>query len=213
MTGIEQLIPAAALLIAVSVLASKASTKIGLPALLIFIVMGMLAGSEGLGGVYFDNAPLAKAAGVLALSIILFAGGLGTDIKAVKPVVKEGLALAVAGTVFTALVAGLFAHFALGFSLPAGLLLGSVLSSTDAAAVFAALRGRSANIRPGLRGLLELESGSNDPTAVFLTVGMIGVISASGAGYFLLLPAFVLEMSIGLAAGWLMARRLAGKLG
>ncbi|MEI7528053.1 MAG: potassium/proton antiporter [Elusimicrobiota bacterium] len=206
MTGIEQLIPAAALLIAVSVLASKASTKIGLPALLIFIVMGMLAGSEGLGGVYFDNAPLAKAAGVLALSIILFAGGLGTDIKAVKPVVKEGLALAVAGTVFTALVAGLFAHFALGFSLPAGLLLGSVLSSTDAAAVFAALRGRSANIRPGLRGLLELESGSNDPTAVFLTVGMIGVISASGAGYFLLLPAFVLEMSIGLAAGWLMAR-------
>lgn len=206
MSGIEQLIPAAALLLALSVVASKASGKMGLPALLIFIFIGMLAGSEGLGGIYFDNAPLAKAAGVLALSIILYSGGLSTDIGAVKPVVREGLALAVAGTALTALAVGLFAHFALGFQLTTGLLLGSIISSTDAAAVFAVLRSRNVHIRPGLRGLLELESGSNDPTAVFLTVGMIGVIAAPASGYLRLLPAFALEMCIGAAAGWLMAR-------
>jgi potassium/hydrogen antiporter len=206
MTGIEQLIPAAALLLALSVLASKASGKMGLPALLIFIFIGMLAGSEGLGGIYFNNAPLAKAAGVLALSIILYSGGLSTDIKAVRPVVREGLALAVAGTMLTALVVGLFAHFALGFDLKTGLLLGAIISSTDAAAVFAVLRARSVHIRPGLRGLLELESGSNDPTAVFLTVGMIGLILAPGSGWLPLVPAFALEMGIGAAAGWGMAR-------
>jgi len=206
MTGIEQLIPAAALLLALSVLASKASGKMGLPALLIFIFIGMLAGSEGLGGIYFDNAPLAKAAGVLALSIILYSGGLSTDIKAVRPAVREGLTLAVAGTALTALVVGLFAHFALGFELKAGLLLGSIISSTDAAAVFAVLRARHVHIRPGLRGLLELESGSNDPTAVFLTVGMIGLLLVPDSGWLRLLPAFALEMGIGAAAGWGMAR-------
>lgn len=202
----EQLIPVAALMLALSVLASKASGKIGMPALLIFIFIGMLAGSEGVGGIYFNNAQLAKAVGVLALSIILYSGGLSTDITAVRPVVREGLTLAVAGTLLTALVVGLFAHFALGFELRMGLLLGSVVSSTDAAAVFAVLRARSVHIRPGLRGLLELESGSNDPMAVFLTVGMIGAILLPGSGYLRLVPAFALEMGIGAAAGWLMAR-------
>jgi potassium/hydrogen antiporter len=206
MTGIEQVIPAAALLLALSVLASKASGKMGLPALLIFIFIGMLAGSEGLGGIYFDNAPLAKAAGVLALAVILFSGGLSTDIKAVRPVVREGLALAVAGTLLTALGVGLFAYFVLDFNLKTGLLLGSIISSTDAAAVFAVLRARSVRIRPGLRGLLELESGSNDPTAVFLTAGMISLLLVPDSGWLRLLPAFALEMGIGAAAGWGMAK-------
>lgn len=206
MTGIEQLIPAGALLLALSVIASKASGKMGLPALLIFIFIGMLAGSEGIGGIYFDNAPLAKAAGVLALSIILYSGGLSTDIKAVRPVVKEGVTLAVAGTALTALAVGLFSHFALGFDLKTGLLLGSIISSTDAAAVFAVLRARNVHIRPGLRGLLELESGSNDPTAVFLTSAMIGLILLPESGWLRLLPAFALEMGIGAAVGWGMAR-------
>lgn len=206
MLAAEYFILAACVLLALSVLASKASGKMGLPALLIFIFIGMLAGSEGVGGIYFDNAPLAKAAGVLALAIILYSGGLSTDIKAVRPSIKEGLVLAMAGTVLTALAVGLFAHFALGFELKTGLLLGSIISSTDAAAVFAVLRARNVHIRPSLRGLLELESGSNDPTAVFLTSAVIGLIMLPEAGWLRLLPAFALEMGIGAAVGWLMAR-------
>lgn len=206
MTGIEQFIPLAALLVALSVIASKASGKMGLPALLIFIFIGMLAGSEGLGGIYFDNAPLAKAAGVLALSVILYSGGLSTDLATVRPVAKEGLTLAVLGTLLTALTVGLFTHYALGLDLKTGLLLGAVISSTDAAAVFAVLRARNVHISRDLRGLLELESGSNDPTAVFLTTAMIGLILAPAEGWLRLLPAFALEMGIGALAGWLMAR-------
>ncbi len=206
MTGVEQFIPLGALLVALSVIASKASGKMGLPALLIFIFIGMLAGSEGLGGIYFDDTGLAKTAGVVALAVILYSGGLSTDIKAVRPVVREGLVLAVLGTAFTALAVGLFTHYALGFDMKTGLLLGSVISSTDAAAVFAVLRARNVHIRPGLRGLLELESGSNDPTAVFLTTAMIGLISIPDSGWLRLLPAFALEMGIGALAGWLMAR-------
>ncbi len=206
MIAAEYFILASCILLALSVLASKASGKMGLPALLIFLFIGMLAGSEGLGGIAFDNAPMAKTTGVVALSLILFYGGLSTDLKAVRPSIKEGLTLAVLGTVLTALVVGLAAHFLLGLGLETGLLIGSIISSTDAAAVFAVLRARNVHIRPGLRGLLELESGSNDPTAVFLTVGMIGVISAGGGAYARLLPAFAGEMIIGAAAGWAMAR-------
>jgi cell volume regulation protein A len=206
MIAAEYFILAACVLLAVSVLASKASGKMGLPALLIFIFIGMLAGSEGVGGVHFDNAPLAKTMGVVALAVILFYGGLSTDLKAVRPALKEGVILAVLGTLLTALVVGLAAHFVLGLGLETGLLIGAIISSTDAAAVFSVLRARGVHIRPGLRGLLELESGSNDPTAVFLTAGMIGVITAGGGSYWRLPAAFLGEMIIGAAVGWAMAR-------
>lgn len=121
---IEQLLLIIAGLLALSVLASKASSVLGVPALVLFLAIGMLAGSEGVGGIYFDDPQLAQSVGVVALIFILFSGGLDTAWGEIKPVLKHGLALATAGGLITALATGLFATAALGFSLPEGLLFG-----------------------------------------------------------------------------------------
>src|SRR5688500_12471677 len=126
----------------VSVIASKVSDRFGVPALVLFLVVGMLAGSEGPGGVYFDDAAVAQFLGAAALAFILFYGGLDTSWRDVRPVLGYGLALATLGVLITAAAFGMFAHFFLGLSLLEGLLLGSIVSSTDAAAVFSVLRSR-----------------------------------------------------------------------
>lgn len=190
-------------LLLASVLASKASERLGVPALLMFLLIGMLAGSEGPGGIYFDDARIAKFLGTLALAYILFSGGLDTDWQSVRPVLRTGMVLATAGVVLTAVLVATFAVMLLGFSWLEGLLLGSVISSTDAAAVFAILRSRSVSLKGRLRPLLELESGSNDPMAVFLTVTMITLLKDPAGSWWSAVPTFVQQMLVGAAVGLL----------
>ena len=167
----------AAALLLLSVLASKLSTRLGVPALLFFLAVGMLAGADGPGRIYFDDFRLAQAFGSVALVFILFSGGLDTDWKYVRPVLGPGIALATVGVLLAALLAGAFAHFALGFTALEGVLLGAIVSATDAAAVLALLRTGALRLRGRLAPLLEFESGSNDPMAVFLTIGAIELIT------------------------------------
>ncbi len=190
-----------ALLLLAGVFASKISDRFGVPALLLFLVVGMVAGSEGLGGIYFDDAALAQQIGVVALVLILFSGGLDTDWPRVRPVLRQGVLLATLGVTLTAAVVGLAAHLLVGFSLTEGLLLGAIVSSTDAAAVFSILRSKSLELKGSLRPLLELESGSNDPMAVLLTVGLIQIISVPGATLTSMAWSFVVQLVLGAALG------------
>ena len=173
MPSIEQLLLVASVLLILSILASKTSGALGVPALLVFLLIGMLAGSDGPGGIYFDDARLAQSLGVVALATILFAGGLDTEWHSVRPVLGRALALATFGVLMTAALLGGFVSSVLGYALLDGLLLGAIVSSTDAAAVFAVLRSRNVSLKGPLKPLLELESGSNDPMAVFLTVAIL----------------------------------------
>jgi cell volume regulation protein A len=198
---IEQILLAVGVLITLSILASKASGRLGVPALVLFLIIGMLAGTDGFGKVHFENYHQAQALGVLALAFILFAGGLDTEWKSVKPVVVPGLILATFGVVLTAGLVGWFAMKALGFTLLEGLLLGAIISSTDAAAVFAVMRSKSVGLKGELKPLIEFESGSNDPMAVFLTVGLLQLMTLPQAPVLNLIPAFFLQMSLGAAAG------------
>ncbi|NLG27939.1 MAG: potassium/proton antiporter [Chloroflexi bacterium] len=202
------LIGAAALLL-FGVLASKISDRFGVPVLLVFLALGMLAGSDGPGGIYFDDPALAQFVAVVALVFILFGGGLSTGWSEVRPVLAPSLTLATVGVLFTALVMGVFAHLLLGMPLLEGMLLGSIVSSTDAAAVFAVLRSKSVGLRGNLRPLLELESGSNDPMAVFLTTGLIQILTQPEAGLAQMVWRFVLQMVLGGALGYLAGRATA----
>ena len=204
MTSIDHILVGASVLLLLSVLASKASAKLGIPALLVFLILGMLAGSDGPGGIYFDDARLAQSLGVVALALILFSGGLDTEWSSVRPVLWKGLALSTVGVLITAALVGLFAKIVLGFSLLEGVLLGAIVSATDAAAVFSVLRARSVGLKGPVRPLLELESGSNDPMAVFLTTGLLGVMTHPGESVFSLFPMFIQQMAVGAVLGYAM---------
>ncbi|HSB10195.1 MAG TPA: potassium/proton antiporter [Blastocatellia bacterium] len=206
MSSVEHILVAASALLLISVLASKASAKLGVPALLVFLVLGMLAGSDGPGGIYFDNAFLAQSLGVIALALILFSGGLDTEWSTVRPVLWQGLVLSTVGVVITALLVAVFAERVMGFSLLEGLLLGTIVSSTDAAAVFSVLRARSVGLKGHVRPLLELESGSNDPMAVFMTTAIIGVMTHPGTSLLSLVPLFVQQMLLGGALGYALGK-------
>jgi cell volume regulation protein A len=197
----EILIAVAALLL-VSILASKISDRFGVPALLVFLVLGMLAGSDGPGGIYFDDPQLAQSIGILALVLILFAGGLDTEWGRVHRVLREGLLLATFGVFITALVVGVAAHALLGFTWLESMLLGAIVSSTDAAAVFAVLRSKGVGLKKPLTPLLELESGSNDPMAVFLTIGLIQLITQPGLAWTTLIGHFLQQMLLGALLGY-----------
>jgi len=166
MIPIEHILLIGSLLILVSIGVARLSENLGVPVLLLFLGIGMLAGSEGLGGIYFDDAHLAQSVGVLALVFILFAGGLDTKWSEVRASFFPAVSLATVGVVLTAAGVGLFAFFALKLQFLTALLLGAVVSSTDAAAVFSVLRSKNISLKGSLRPLLELESGSNDPMAV-----------------------------------------------
>lgn len=202
----EYILMGASVLLLVSVLVSKISDRFGIPALLLFLILGMLAGSEGPGGIYFDDPAIAQFVGVCALILILFSGGLSTEWDQVRPVVKEGLLLATFGVFITALVVGLFARRFLSLSLVEGLLLGSIVSSTDAAAVFSVLRSKGIGLKGKLKPLLELESGSNDPMAIFLTIGLIRWIKQPDLSPLNLIGLFIQQMIIGAVLGYCMGR-------
>ncbi|MCP9440673.1 MAG: potassium/proton antiporter [Nitrospira sp.] len=199
---IEQLLLGASILLLLSVLAGTASGRLGVPALLLFLAIGMLAGSDGPGGIHFDDPFLAQSIGVVALAFILFAGGLDTDWTTVRSQLGRGLALSTIGVAITACLVGVFATVAVGFSWLEGLLIGAIVSSTDAAAVFAVMRSRSVRLRDPLKPLLELESGSNDPMAVFLTIGLISLMTGASASVIDLVVMFLRQMVVGAAIGY-----------
>jgi potassium/hydrogen antiporter len=201
MTPIEQVLAGAGLLLFVAILAGKASGRLGLPALALFLLIGMVAGSEGIGRIAFDDPGLAQAIGVTALAFILFSGGLDTQWRDVRPVLWAGLGLSTVAVFVTALVIGLSASWLLGLSLLEGMLLGAIVSSTDAAAVFSVMRSRGIGLSDRLKRVLEFESGSNDPMAVFLTVGFITLIQRVDTPWIALAPIFLLQMSLGALVG------------
>lgn len=169
------------LILFVSVYASKISEKIGLPLLLIFLMLGMFLGSEGVVGINFDNTLLAQAVGSIALIFILYSGGLDTHWEQIKPVVTSGVMLATIGVVMTALVLAGFVYVMWDITFLEALLLGSIVSSTDAAAVFMILRSQKIKLQHNIKPLLELESGSNDPMAIFLTITLLQLIVMQGS--------------------------------
>ena len=204
--AVEHAMLGVAVLLLLGVLASRAADRVGVPALLLFLAVGMLAGSEGFGGLPFDDAPVAAAVGTVALALILFSGGLDTNWASVRPVLPHAAGLATAGVALTALGVGLAAHLLLGFSLLEGLLLGAIISSTDAAAVFAVLRSKGVHLKGRLKPLLELESGSNDPMAVFLTVAFLQLLTQPSASAGDLAAGFLLQMPLGAAVGYAAGR-------
>ena len=204
--SLETILLGFSILLLLSILASKASSRLGVPALLLFLVIGMLAGSEGPGGIYFDDPSLAQSIGVVSLALILFAGGLDTNWQSVRPVLWHGFALSTVGVLITTFLVGLFAARILSLSLLEGLLLGAIVSSTDAAAVFGILRARGVGLKGYLTPLIELESGTNDPIAVFLTVSLISLLVNPNVSVFDLVPAFVLQMVLGAVLGTIMGR-------
>lgn len=199
--SIEYVLLIGSVLILVSIALAKVSDNLGVPTLLLFLGIGMLAGSEGAGGIYFDDARLAQSVGIVALVFILFAGGLDTKWSEVKPVFWQATSLATVGVFVTALTVGLFVSAVLNTSLLNGLLLGAVISSTDAAAVFSVLRSKNVSLRGKLKPLLELESGSNDPTAVFLTIGLIQLLTIPQTTFGSIVLLFVVQMTVGAVLG------------
>lgn len=201
MFAIDQLILLAAILILFGILSSKLSARLGLPVLVLFLLTGMLAGEYGIGGISFDNPVAAHALGTLALAMILFDGGLQTPVRSIKMVWKPASVLATIGVLVTAVITGLAAAWILGLPLLQGLLLGAIVGSTDAAAVFSLLRNAGIHINPRLKATLEIESASNDPMAIFLTVGLLEILvndMAFGAG---LIQLFAMQMGIGAVVG------------
>jgi cell volume regulation protein A len=207
------LLTAVGALLAVSVLASRASGRLGLPVALLFLLVGMLAGSEGLGQIPFEDYGLTFRIGTVALALILFDGGLNTRVASLRRVLAPATALATAGVAGTAAVMAIGAR-ALGLGWAESLLVGAIASSTDAAAVFSVLRGAGLNIRQRLAHLLEVESGVNDPMAVILTLAVTSALAAGERPGPRIALDVVLQLAIGLAGGigighvgrWLLGR-------
>ncbi|WP_417583327.1 potassium/proton antiporter [Nitrincola sp.] len=209
MFAIDHIILLAAVLILFGILSSKLSARLGLPVLVLFLLVGMLAGEDGI-GIAFDNAVEAHALGTLALAMILFDGGLQTPFASIKRVWKPASLLATWGVFVTAAITGMAAAFILDLPILEGLLLGAIVGSTDAAAVFSLLRNAGIHINPRLKNTLEIESASNDPMAIFLTVGLLDILVKGMQPGIGLLQLFVMQMGIGalvgLSIGWIAVR-------
>lgn len=200
-TSLEALLIIFSALTILSILTIKLSVRFGIPSLVLFLGIGMLAGSDGLGGLYFDNPALVQSLGVIALVFILFSGGLDTEWEGVRPVIWSGLSLSTIGVILTAVTVGWFVSVVQGLSFLEGLLLGAIVSSTDAAAVFMVLRARNAKIPKKLANLLELESGSNDPMGVVLTIAIIQLLTNPATSFVELVGFFLIQMTVGAVVG------------
>ncbi|RED92223.1 potassium/proton antiporter [Marinoscillum furvescens] len=203
---IENIILIGSILLLISIVAGKTSYRFGIPTLLLFLSIGMLAGSDGIGGIYFDNPQIAQFIGIVSLNFILFSGGLDTSWQSVKPVLKVGITLSTLGVLLTALGLGYFVYLITDFSIYESLLLGAIVSSTDAAAVFSILRGKNLALKKNLRPTLELESGSNDPMAYVLTIAFLSLVQQPEQGFWSVIPVFLLQMAVGAAAGFIFGK-------
>lgn len=201
MLALETALFGTAILLIISVLASKVSIRLSVPALVIFLLIGMLAGSEGIGGINFDDPLAAQSVGVIALVFILFSGGLDTPVAETRRILGRGIVLSTLGVLITALVVAGGVLLLLDFSPAEAFLVGAIVASTDAAAVFSILRTQKIGLKGNTVPLLELESGSNDPMAIFLTIGAIEVIRQPEMPVTNLLLIFVQQMTLGLIFG------------
>lgn len=199
---IENILLIGSLLLFISIVVGKTSYKFGVPTLLLFLIIGMLAGSDGIGGINFDNPKIAQFIGIVSLNFILFSGGLDTNWSSVKPILREGIALSTAGVLLTALSLGTFVWLLTDFTIYESMLLGSIVSSTDAAAVFSILRSKSLALKTNLRPTLELESGSNDPMAYVLTIAFLTLVVNQDQELVSIIPMFLQQMILGGIAGF-----------
>jgi cell volume regulation protein A len=202
----ENILLTGSILLLTSIVAGKTTKQLGLPTLILFLVIGMLAGSEGIGGIHFDDPQLTQLIGIIALNFILFSGGLDTQWDSIKPVMWKGITLSTLCVLLTMAAVGIFVHLVWNFTLAEGLLLGAIVSATDAAAVFSILRSRRIGLKGNLQPLLELASGSNDPMAYFLTVSMTTIVAGQETDMVKLVPLFFKEFLLGGAMGFLMGK-------
>jgi cell volume regulation protein A len=219
---VELILLVLSLLFFASIFTDKIGYKFGIPALLLFLAVGMLFGPDGLGklinedGVgYMLNVGSAQAIGTIALCIILFSGGLDTKLSDIRPVIAPGLTLATIGVLLTMLITGVIIYFVFGWfsaiaavSLPIAMLMASTMSSTDSASVFSILRTNGIGLKHNLRPLLELESGANDPMAYVLTTTLIGVVTATGGSVTALtvVQDIVVQLVMGAVMGFLFGK-------
>lgn len=208
----EGILLVASVILFFSIFASKAGYRFGLPALLLFLGVGMLFGSDGL-GIQFSSPDIAQFIGMLALSIILFSGGMDTKLTEVKPIMSQGVVLATFGVLITTFITGGFIYFmsmiAVGYeklTLPESLLMAAVMSSTDSASVFSILRSKGVYLKERLRPTLELESGSNDPMAYMLTLLLIAYIQTAGMNLVDAVVSLLVQLSVGAIAGYLFGK-------
>ena len=208
----ENILLIGSILLFVSIVVGKTGYRFGVPALLLFLLVGMLFGSDGL-GLQFHNAKIAQFIGMVALSVILFSGGMDTKFKEIRPILSPGIVLSTVGVFLTALFTGLFIWYLSGmswtnihFPLITSLLLASTMSSTDSASVFAILRSQKMNLKHNLRPMLELESGSNDPMAYMLTIFLIQFIQSDGMGTGNIIGSFIIQFLVGAAAGYILGK-------
>ncbi len=192
------------LVLLISITASKVLYKFGVPILLVFIVLGMLFGSDGIVGIYFANYSLTNELCSIALVLIMFYGGFGTNWKVAKPSLKPALLMSTVGVIITTLLTGIFVSFILKVSILEGLLTGAVVASTDAASVFAILRSQKLNLKGSLASLLEVESGSNDPTAYMLTIAILTLMSSGSASG--LIAIILKQVIFGILVGSILAK-------
>ena len=195
------------LLIFSSIIISKISVRFGLPVLLLFLFVGMLFGTDGL-GIHYDNVSSAQQIGTIALCIILFSGGMNTSIKEIKPILWQGITLSTIGVLLTTIFTGLFiywissfTHSSISFTLIGAMLLAATMSSTDSASVFNILRSQKMHLKYNLRPLLEFESGSNDPMAYLLTILLISSIQIGEFNTVNVIIDFFIQFCVGAAGG------------
>lgn len=211
--SVELVLFGISILFFLSILAGKAGYKFGVPALLLFLGVGMLFGSDGF-GIEFENIEIAQTVGTVALCIILFSGGMDTKIDDIKPIAKQGVVLATIGVLLTAVFTGLIVWYVLGMTMPgagvgfaAALLLAAVMSSTDSASVFSILRSKGLHLKNNLRPMLELESGSNDPMAYVLTITLISIAGMdSEPNYLFAFGNLIIQLVVGCVAGYYLGK-------
>lgn len=211
--SVELVLLVISILFFLSILASKAGYKFGVPALLLFLGVGMAFGSDGF-GIHFENIQLAQAIGTVSLCIILFSGGMDTKISEIRPIIAQGVILATFGVFLTAILTGLLIWWVLGMTMPAAgiglttsLLLAATMSSTDSASVFSILRSKGLNLKNNLRPMLELESGSNDPMAYILTITLIEIVKIGGVpDYVSAFGMLFFQLAIGGLAGFALGK-------
>ena len=210
---IEIVLLVVSVLFFLSILAGKASSRLGVPALLLFLGVGMLFGSDGL-GIQFEDIHIAQNVGTIALCIILFSGGLDTKISEIRPIIAQGVVLATIGVFLTAIITGVIIWWILGMTMASAgiglltsLLLASTMASTDSASVFSILRSKGLHLKNNLRPMLELESGSNDPMAYVLVISLISIIKLEIVpNYWIVGGTLILQLGIGAVLGLVLGK-------